>query len=591
MNNKSIDGLQRRSGKNNTNRKTVSTARASKTANRSRTLGLDKKKASKRKVVSIKEEKRDLAAIIAEGEALDMKNKAKDHDNSVTEYLSEIQDVDPTNLVEAPQKKKLKEWYKQSKKDAKKAKKMNQPKKKHKVLKRVVISVVILLILAGGGIFLYLNDFVSTITDNGNILNVLFSDPDTPLEKDENGRTNVLVFGTEGYVMDDPQYDGGWLTDAMMILSIDQDKGDVKAVSLPRDLKTEQTCTATSKMNEIYWCEYINYLNSDKKTPELKKDMEKAGGEKLAAKFEAVTGLKVHYRVHVNWKVLIDVVNALDGIDVCFYYEKNGCPGDATSIEVSDPQGLSEQDYSIGKTYFAYKTNTKYHLVGYKALQVARARNAHGGYGASGGNFSREYFQQRIIEAMAKKAKEKDLDLTTVLKIKQALGDNVRTNFKDTEIKTLLKLVTTLDTENLETISLMKANLFTDTYINGISYIIPAGGTYEYGAIKTYMKNVMKGDDFMSEEATIIVMNGTEANGVAANEKIDLEDLGYKVVDTMNAPKGESGFDGVRVYQISDKKPKTAKALKKHYNVDLQTKLPDELKKYEADFIVIIGNK
>lgn len=129
MNNKSIDGLQRRSGKNNTNRKTVSTARASKTANRSRTLGLDNKKVSKRKVLSIKEEKRDLAAIIAEGEALDMKNKAKDRKSSVTEYLSEIQDVDPTNLVEVPQKKKSKEWYKQSKKDAKKAKKNESTEK------------------------------------------------------------------------------------------------------------------------------------------------------------------------------------------------------------------------------------------------------------------------------------------------------------------------------------------------------------------------------------------------------------------------------------------------------------------------------
>lgn len=555
MSNKSIDGLQRRSGSNKTNKAAVSMTRASKTVNNeNRTLGLDHKKAPKRKVVPVKEEKRD---------------------KLVTEYLSEIQDINPTNLVEVPQKKKSKK----------------RTKKKHKVLKRVVIAVVILLVLAGGGAFLYLNNFISTVTDNGNILNVLFSDPDTPLEKDENGRTNILIFGTEGYVMDDPQYDGGWLTDAMMILSIDQDKGDIKAVSLPRDLKTERTCTSTSKMNEIYWCEYINYLNSNDKTPELQKETEKAGGEKLAAKFEEVTGLKVHYRVHVNWKVLIRVVDALDGIDVCFYYKENGCSSDTTSIEVSDPKGLSEYDYSVGKTYFAYETNTKYHLVGYQALQVARARNAHGGYGASGGNFSREYFQQRIIEAIAKKAKERNIDLVTVLKLKEALGDNVRTNFKDTEIKTLLKLATTLDTGNLETISLTKANLLTTAYINGISYVVPIGGTYEYGAINTYLKNVMRGDDFMSEEATIIIMNGTEANGVAASEKTNLEDLGYKVIDTTNAPKSQSGFDGVKVYQISDNKTKTAKALKKHYNVDLQTKIPDELETYEADFIVIIGNK
>ena len=122
MSNKSIDGLQRRSGSNKTNKAAVSMTRASKTVNNeNRTLGLDHKKAPKRKVVPVKEEKRD---------------------KLVTEYLSEIQDINPTNLVEVPQKKKSKK----------------RTKKKHKVLKRVVIAVVILLVLAGGGAFLYLNN-------------------------------------------------------------------------------------------------------------------------------------------------------------------------------------------------------------------------------------------------------------------------------------------------------------------------------------------------------------------------------------------------------------------------------------------------
>ena len=43
-----------------------------------------------------------------------------------------------------------------------------------------------------------------------------------------------------------------------------QDTGDAKAVSLPRDLKSH-TCTATSKINELFYCKYIK---NDGKTGE-----------------------------------------------------------------------------------------------------------------------------------------------------------------------------------------------------------------------------------------------------------------------------------------------------------------------------------
>lgn len=579
MNNKSIDGLQRRSGKTTT--KKVTTPKKQTKTSKSIKVTTPKTSQKKTKSIGIPDKKKDLKKLISESEKLEEANNIEDENQSVKEFLSENYSKDIDNLIDLPQK---------SKKKAKKNKKADKPKKKHKKLKRAALVVVLLLLGVGAGLYFYLNDFVSTVTDNGNILNVLFSDPDTPLEKDENGRTNILVFGTEGYVMDDPNYDGGFLTDAMMILSINQDSNDVKAISLPRDLKMPQTCTATGKMNEIYWCEYLNYLNSDKKTNDLKKQTESSAGDKLAKKFQEITGLKVHYRVHINWKVLIQTVDALGGIDVCFYYEGNNkCPADTTAIEVSDERGLSEQDYTVGKTYFAYKTNKKYHLIGYKALQVARARNAYGGYGASGGNFSREYFQQRIIEATARKAREKNLDIGTVLQLKGALGDNVRTNFKDTEIKTLLKLITTIDTNNMETISLQKANLLSSAMINGISYIVPAAGTYEYSAIKTFVAKAMKGEDFASEEAKVVVLNGTNVNGVAGNEKIDLEDAGFTVVDTDNAPKDLSSFDGVKVFQFNNKNPKTAKALKKRYNVELQTKIPESIKNYTCDFVVVIG--
>ena len=584
MNNKSIDGLQRRSGTKTAKTNSVASKKRA-TLKTNNTLGV-KKKVAKRRTIGVSDGEKDLKKAIAENEALDRERKTSvQSDESVKEYLSEIQDIDPTDLVEVPRKEKSKAWYKD------KAKKTKKSKRGHKIIKRVAIIVLLIIIVGVGGLYLYLNDFISTVTDNGNIINVLFSDPDTPLEKDENGRTNILVFGTEGYAMDDPNYDGGFLTDAMMVLSVNQESGDVKAISLPRDLKMRQTCTATMKMNEIYWCKYLDYLDSSQKTDELKKQKENEGGQALAQKFEEITGLKIQYRVHINWAVLIDTINALDGVDVCFYYQKNNCPDGVTAIETSDERGLSEQNYS--NVYFAYETGKKYHLAGYQALEVARARNASGGYGAANGNFSREYFQQRIIEATAKKAKEKKITIDTVLKLKQTLGDNIRTNFKDTEIKTLVKLVTTLDAENLETVSLAEANLLSTAYINNISYVVPSLGTYEYDNIQSYIKNIMRGEEYITENASIVVLNGTDATGVASNEKNDLEDEGFTVSQIANSPdeKGLSGFDGVKVYQVNSAGvKKTAAALKKRYSASLITEIPQSLKIYDCDFIIIIGN-
>ena len=515
--------------------------------------------------------------------------KEADDTRAVKDFLSENYNDDPTDLVDVPKKQEKK-----------------QKKKKgrgRKIFKRFLIIFVLLLVVAGGGIFIYLNDFVSQITDGGNIIGLIFSDPDAPLEKDENGRSNILVFGTEGWSMDHPeQYDGGDLTDSMMVISVNQDTGDAKAISLPRDLRTD-TCTASGKLNEVYYCTYSEYyskVNSGQSvSAEQKQQYEKQAAEALAKKFEEVLGIKVHYRVHVNWQAVVQVIDAIGGVDVVFVYGDQKWDGNETTIKVSDERGIADLSYDYVKYNFEYKTGQVYHLDGQKALAVARARNAFGGYGASGGNFSREYFQQRIIEAAVKKARASNLtsDLVKALKIKDAVGNNLRTNFKDTEIKTLLKLADGDILTKMESIPLYNTdgsgmNYLTMGMINNISYVYPVEGIGQYGQIHSFIKKQLSGADYVNEGAKIVVLNGTSANGVASNEKNDLEDGGFTVSQIGNAPDGDglSKFDGVKVFQITAKMEKTAKALKKRYGVDLITTIPDGLKTYDCDFVIIIGN-
>ena len=502
-----------------------------------------------------------------------------EREQAIKDFFNEVKDTDPTDLTEIP------------KKERKKEKKRKQ--KKHKVLKRVIIIILILLLGAGVAVYAYFNDFVAKITDGGSLLGLIFSDPDTPLEKDEYGRTNILIFGTEGYSMDDPNYDGGFLTDSMMLLSINQENGDAKAISLPRDLKARRTCTSTGKFNEIYYCEYSK---ADKNSEESKKEFEKKASLKLSEAFEDVLGVTVQYRVHANWAAVIRIVDAIGGIDVVFTYGDQEWNGDETVIKTTSKKGLGDLNHRK-KYNFEYANGQPYHLDGGQALAVARTRNAYGGYGAANGNFSREYFQQRIIEAIVTKARKINLlsDLMAALQIKDAVGDNIRTDFKDTELKTLIKLGGTINFTALETISLFStddkpAALMKTANINGISYVVPTAGVNNYGAIHTYIKRKFTAAPHTSENAQLVVLNGTAATGIANKEKTELEDDGYIVSSIGNAPNDQSGFDGVRVYQKNTKLEKTAAALKDLYKVDLATEIPESLASYEADFIVIVGN-
>ena len=571
MSRTSIDGLQRRT---KTNTAKPKSGKATTTVARRRSLEAP---ASKKQIKVLVEENNRLDARQAEKEA-----KAE-HEQKIKEFFNEVKDVDPTDLTEIP------------KKEQKRIRK-KEGKKKHKVLRRVILIIVLLLLVGVGFVYFYFDDFVAKITDGGSLLGLLFSDPDTPLQKDSNGRTNILIFGTEGYSMDDPQYDGGFLTDSMMLLSINQDNGDAKAVSLPRDLKSN-TCTATSKLNEVYFCEYSKNNGSSAS----KKEYEKKASQKLADTFNEILGVDVHYRIHANWAAVVKIVNAIGGIDVVFTYGDQVWEGEdtVTPIETGSPKGLGDMN-SRYQYAFEYPNMKKVHLDGRQALAVARTRNAYGGYGAENGNFSREYFQQRIIEAIIKTARKKNLtsDLVAVLKIKEAVGDNIRTDFKDTEIKTLLKVAGTINIAKLQTISLYStddkpAALLTTGNINGISYVLPTAGVGNYQDIHSYMKRKLSAASYSSENAQIIVLNGTSAQGVASREKEALENRGYAISSIDDAPNGQRNFDGVRIYQKNKKMTKTAEALKKLYGNELargiQTEIPAELEEFAADFIIVVG--
>ncbi len=190
-----------------------------------------------------------------------------------------------------------------------KPKKEKKPiSKKRKIITSIILAIVIILIIGVIWLILWGNDIIAKITGGqGNIFD-LFTEHYEELKTDKNGRTNILAFGTSGYNMEGEEgngiHDGAQLTDSIMVISLDQKTGDIAMLSLPRDLKASSTCTATGKINEIYWCNNIEG------------DDEKAGANALTEEVSSILDIDFQYYAHLNWGSLIQIVDTLGGINV-----------------------------------------------------------------------------------------------------------------------------------------------------------------------------------------------------------------------------------------------------------------------------------
>src|SRR5574344_71046 len=361
----------------------------------------------------------------------------------------------------------------QRKWDAKNAKRVANGKKpknyrRSSIVTRILVTILILVLCAGGAAAYYAYTILghTTAIFEGSPLDILVH---TDLKEDAYGRTNILVFGTSE---DAENHGGAELTDSILVLSMDQDLKIASVFSVPRDLWVnysvdgEDTLKCSvgyqGKINATYLCA-MGANNNDKNK----------ASEYFAKKISEVTGLDIQYYVGVDWTVLQSVVDTLGGIDV--------------DVWATDDRGI----YDICQGNLKLPKGMNYNLDGETVLRLARARNAHGGYGLASSNFDREKNQQRIINGIRAKALNIGLlaEPNKVISILDSLGENVKTNVKMNEISTVLDFAMNMK-GSIESIETQK--IYTTGMIGNQSSVIPASGTltnpYVYTGIHTYLR-------------------------------------------------------------------------------------------------------
>lgn len=452
-------------------------------------------------------------------------------------------------------------------------------------VRRIIKWLLILILVVGVGIGAYIG--IKALLAGGNIFkgNVFDIIQSRPLKMDEDGRSNILILGTSD---DDPGHEGAYLTDSMMILSVDQNRKNAYMISIPRDLYVEfgQACPGgyRSKINEYFNCIGGDPTDIEKTRTALAKEGEFIG---------EIFGMDIQYGVNLNYTVMRDLVNAVGG-------------SITIKIESEDPRGQMDSnfDWKCGATWSQRQKNCppNGHFIDYPngeveldaehALYLAQARGAGGvTYGFPASNFDREKNQQKIIKALREKAVSAGVvtDFGKVVGIIDALGNNLRTTFETSEVRTLMTLAQEIKSENIRSISLNDPEnpMMINGNAGGASIVHPAAGLFEYDELQEYIQQELSANPVTREKANITVLNGSDVPGAAQQFADKLEEQGFVIDDVGNAPDGDYGK--IKIYDLDKNKPATAAKLKELYGTEILTTPPPVTVTGDTSFVIIVG--
>jgi anionic cell wall polymer biosynthesis LytR-Cps2A-Psr (LCP) family protein len=453
-------------------------------------------------------------------------------------------------------------------------------------VKRIIKWAIILILIFGVVVGGYLGLKVLLASNSiftGSIFDLI---QNQPLKQDENGRSNFLIVGTSE---DDPGHDAGYLTDSIMVLSIDQKNKNAYTFSIPRDLYVDydgQACLTgyKGKINVYFSC--VN----DGTSPADEQDRL----AKTQAFIGNIVGLDIQYGAHVNYTVMRDIINAIGG-------------SITVTIDSRDPAGVMDSnfDWKCGASFSARIKNCppNGHFIQYPngpvvldaehALYLAQARgDIEPTYGFEQSNFDRERNQQKILVAIKEKAMSAGTasNLGAVTGLIDALGNNLRTNIQTKEIRTIMQLAVDIKSSDIKSVDLYTADnpVFTTGVVGSAgSSVIPKAGVGEYGDLQAFIAKALTSDPIVREAANIAVFNGSGVPGAGQTKADALMTEHFTISQVTNAPEGS--YDPIEIYQINKDKTATAAKLKEIYGVTLKTTTPPLSVTGNTDFVIIVG--
>lgn len=387
------------------------------------------------------------------------------------------------------------------------------------------------------------------------------------LKGEGDGRVNVLLLGRGG-----EGHEGADLTDTVIIASIDPVAKEASLVSIPRDFYVPVDDAGQMKINAVFATGKQAELNKNsRQTDQVKKQAEEAGFTLLEKTVEETFGLPIHYRTIIDFKGFEQAVNTVGG------------------VTVNVPAAVTENMRINGQNYRLDVKPGVQQMDGFKALAYSRSR-----YTSARGDFDRAERQRLIIIAL----KEKIMSAGTfsnpakISSLLDTMGDRVQTNFSSQDLSRLYQLGKDVPQSKIVSIGLADPpnNYVVTDMIGGQSVVVPRAGVGNFGEIQGYLRNALKDSFIKNENASIMVINGTETPGLATTKADELKSFGYNITAISNAPTKE--YDKTTIIDLrSGSKKYTQSYLEKRFNTKSIGLLPDPtIEAGTADFVIILGS-
>lgn len=447
--------------------------------------------------------------------------------------------------------------------------KNNNSNKKRKLSYFFIFAIIVLSIL-GRSLAAGNNSFLSGIKNSyllRQIINIV-APGEKYLDGEKEDRINFLLVGMGG-----PGHSGPYLTDTIILASFKPSTKQASLISLPRDMIVPISPNNYQKINSVYT---LGMQQNDQ------------GAEYLKEVVSKTLDIPIHYFASVDFQGFVEIIDAIGGIKV------------NVDQSFTDYQFPTE-DYKYQEISFKAGEQK---MDGLTALRFARSRHGNNGEGS---DFARSKRQQKILAAM----KEKIISFNTLVNPKKItelfslLNQYTKTDLEPWEAVKLVHLAKGLSNTNIINQSiddrpggLLKSGISLD----GAYILQPINGNYQ--AIQQLIQNILHAKDVNSENAKIVIQNGTAVPGLALQAVNYLDYMGYKVLKYGNAEKQDK--ISTVIYQYTKDKEQTKKMLESVFNTQIEKNIPLEylnsviVKNWQIkdennndaqlDFLVILGS-
>jgi len=407
----------------------------------------------------------------------------------------------------------------------------------------------------------------------------LVESADKQLKGEERDRINILLLGMGG-----KNHEGGYLTDTIILASLEPSTKKISLLSIPRDL--------TIPMEEMGWRK-INNINAYAEFKNIN-----SGGLASCQALGDVLNIPIDYFFRVDFDGFINIIDELGGVEI---------EVENTLEDFSYPiMGMETAEPYEARFEHLYIAEGLQKMDGELALKYARSRHA---AGIEGSDFARARRQQKILEAAKNKL------LSKYILFKPRLISNIIDEFKEhisTNLKIweIIKLWDTFkDVKKEDIINKVLDNSPNGLLVNmqgedGAYLLFPRSG--DFAEIQYLVNNIFsdappeKKSEVVVEKASVEIRNGTWINGLASQTALDVEKYGFDIIRVGNCSK--QNFQKSVIYDLTyGEKIKSLTILKEKTNANVSFSLPqwlqDDIKKelinetdpVMPDFILIIG--